>query len=229
MGSNKWNKKKAGEFLSPTLSRGFILKKYILKMAGDIKGKSLVEFGSGNGFWLKHFTQAGAKCTGVDHSEEQIKLAKKEFGDSVILLKQDVVKFNTRKKFDIVYIDHVLSETASKQMVSKILRSARLALKKSGFLILNEMHPSVAYFPFKNTRTENDSYFKSGSKIHFRVKKVDGKYIDITDYHWTIGDFTNLLKESGFLIEEITEPQAPKSVSGEYLKLRQILFNFCSC
>ena len=217
-----WHKKKSLSFKVPTLSRKFILKDYIFEMMGPLKGKNLLELGCGSGFWLKLFNDEGAICTGVDIAPEQIYLAQKELSSDIQLFVADAGSFKSSKKFDIVYIDHVLSETSSVQSAVGILRSVKSLLSENGRLILNEMHPSIAHFPFEHTQVSKSYfYFQSGAKLRFEVKQSNGEFIKLTDYHWTLQDYSSMLQQAGFMIEQIIEPQAPKRMVDKYLKLRQ--------
>lgn len=221
MPQSSWDKAKTKKFVSPTLSRKHILEKYVFDALGDIKGKRLVEFGSGNGFWLRKFEKRGAVCTGVDASHEQIEAAKAVSDTTITYIESDVATFRSTAKFDIVYIDHVISETSTKKKAGKILTSAKEALKKNGKLVLSEMHPSVLNFPFKEiTADATYDYFKSGAEVTCKVKQADGTSITLTDYHWTMDDLSSLLAAAGFVIERIIEPRAPKAAKDTYVALR---------
>lgn len=216
-----WNKAKSTKFMSPTLSRKHILEKYVFDALGDVAGKRLVEFGSGNGFWLRKFASRGAKCTGVDIAKEQVTLAEADNERGITYVVGDAATFTTKAPFDIVYIDHVISETSSRKKVEKILMSARNALKKNGRLILSEMHPSVLHFPFDGISAATDyNYFKSGAAVTCTVKQADGTSVTLTDYHWTVEDFISLLASAGFVVERIIEPRASKASKDAYVALR---------
>ncbi|MEK7084646.1 MAG: class I SAM-dependent methyltransferase [Patescibacteria group bacterium] len=215
-----WSMQKSKKFLSPTISRKFILKKYVLQAMGPLRGKRVIEFGCGNGHWLRQFHAAGGQCTGIDISKDQIELAKKLSPKGIVYLTGDVAALGPRDKFDVVYVDHVLSETKSLEKAIHILRRAHAILKKEGRLVISEMHPSVAHFPSGAHVGKDFFYFKSGAPVAFKVKQISGHRILIRDYHWTMHDFSSALKKSGFLIEEILEPRAPKAVSDPYTKSR---------
>lgn len=215
-----WNKDSSKKFLSPTLSRKHILIKPVLKIVGSLTRKRLLEFGCGNGFWLRHFSKAGALCTGVDISKEQIELAKVSLPEATYFI-HDAATFVSKRKFNVIFVDHVLSETSSRKKILAILRNAHNLLTRDGVLVINEMHPSVAHFSFEHTTPDADYfYFKSGTGISFDVKQADGNFIDIHDYHWTLGDLSLFLKEADFLIDEIVEPQASKGSNDPYVALR---------
>lgn len=217
-----WNKKAVQSFIIPTLSRELILKRYVLKLLGSLKDKYVLELGCGSGYWTRIFHARGAICTGVDISNEQIKLAKSLSDKDITYIKHDAGDFVSSKKFDIVFIDHIISETRSPKKIIQIFKSAKSLLRKEGFIVLNEMHPSVANFPFKNMVVEKRYYyFKSGTPIIFRVKQQHNKHIKIKDYHWTLQDFSGFLHKTGFVIDEIIEPRFMKSkLSNSYLSLR---------
>jgi len=219
---NMWDNKHAKSFLTPTLSRKFILKECILKLAGSLRNKRMLELGCGNGYWMRIFRDRGAICTGVDKSKEQIKLAEFFNSKGITYVVSDAEKFQTKERFDIVFIDHVISETPSYKKVVRILRQARALLKRKGSVILNEMHPSVAHFPFGNLKTGRDYfYFKRGAPFTIRVKQTNNKRIRIRDYHWVLQDFSDFLKKAGFVIDEIVEPRAKKiKLADNYLKIR---------
>jgi 2-polyprenyl-3-methyl-5-hydroxy-6-metoxy-1,4-benzoquinol methylase len=197
-------------FLAPTIGRELVLKRVILKAVGQLKGKFILDVGCGSGYWTRFFQSRGAECVGIDRSPEQIKLAKSLDVRDIQYIVSDVAAFNSKKKFDIVFIDHVLSETSSRKKAVHILKGSRKALKKKGFIILNEMHPAVAHFPFRKLKTvDNYFYFQSGAPFIFKVKQINGKHTTMRDYHWTLEDFSSFLEEAKFFIESIIEPRPP--------------------
>jgi 2-polyprenyl-3-methyl-5-hydroxy-6-metoxy-1,4-benzoquinol methylase len=219
MADKAWDAVKARDFLSPTLSRKSILRKHVFEAVGPLPGKRVIEFGSGNGFWLREFQKKGAHCTGIDSSQDQIDLAS-SYNVDIKYIRHDASTYKAKGKFDVVYIDHVLSETASIGKVVKILKSARALLKKQGRLVINEMHPSVAHFPFDHQTEAGYFYFKSGASVSFRVKQVNGNSFPVRDFHWTLQDFSTSLNSAGFLIEKIIEPRASRASRDEYVKQR---------
>lgn len=217
-----WNKKLAKAFLVPTLGREFVLKKAILAMLGPLNGKHIIEFGCGSGYWTRIFHDCGAVCIGIDTSREQIMLAKMQNGRGIKYKVADAATFYSRAKFDIVFIDHVISENSSKKKIERILLNLKSLLKNKGFVIINEMHPSVAHFPFDNMKIPaNYFYFKSKTPFTFLVRQLRGHSLVIHDFHWTIGDLSLFLYKTGFLIEKIVEPRLIKNkIKDNHLRLR---------
>ncbi len=217
-----WRSNLVKAFLTPSLSRKFVLKRPLLKLLSPLKGKHLIEFGCGSGYWTRIFRDHRARCVGVDISRRQIELAREHNSRGIIYIEHDAATFRSRKKFDIVFIDHLLADTRYPRKIVRILRHARALLRRGGVLVLSEIHPSVADFPFMHMMVpRNYFYFKSGAVIRFKLKLGNGRYISVRDYHWTLGDLSTFLHKAGFCIERIIEPRAPKNkMRDNYLRER---------
>ena len=93
-------------------------------------------------------------------------------------------------------------------------------LKKSGVIIIGEIHPFAPSAKPDNIRTPNEyNYFSSGSIIQIVSKRIDGEEILYQDYHWTLSDLTNSLTQAGFYISEITEPKPSNKLTKKYRHL----------
>ena len=203
-----WNKRLSKSFLTPTVGREVVLKGAIRKIIGRLQGKNILDLGCGSGYWTRFFRSRGAHCIGVDVSPEQIKLAKSFNTRGIDYVVSDIAAFNPLKRFDVVFIDHVISETSSPKKAVQILERVRELLKKNGFMLLNEVHPSIANFPFRKLKApKNYHYFQSAAPLTFRVKQMNGRSVTLHDYHWTLQDFSSFLQKAGFFIEKIIEPR----------------------
>ena len=211
--------KKDLAFSVPTASRTHILRPVIKTIVGDLTNKRLLDVGCGNGYWTRFFSKAGASCTGIDIKTSQIESAKKEHDGNRYLV-ADAQTFRSKESFDVIYLDHVLSEQKSKAAMLKILKNLRKILVDDGIFILSEMHPAVAHFPIAVTTERNYFYFKSPSKFVFDVKRSDDTYAQVTDYHWTLTDYAELFVKSGFVIENMVEPRLSKRTKDAYLRVR---------
>lgn len=101
------------------------------------KEKKLLEVGCGAGIDLVHFSQAGARVTGIDLAKTSVELAHKNFsqrglkGDFQVMNGEDL-QFGDNS-FDVVYAHGVLQYTANpQQMMAEIYR----VLKPGGEAIL---------------------------------------------------------------------------------------------
>lgn len=73
-----WTKKQSEKFETPNYSKEYFRRPIILKNLDNIKGKKIIEFGCGSGYWTRLLSGKGAKCVGVDNSKEQIERAIEE-------------------------------------------------------------------------------------------------------------------------------------------------------
>jgi 2-polyprenyl-3-methyl-5-hydroxy-6-metoxy-1,4-benzoquinol methylase len=59
-----------------------VIERYFKIVSLLCKGKNLLEYGCGTGSYSKQWLKMGARVTGIDISEEGIKMAKKDMADS---------------------------------------------------------------------------------------------------------------------------------------------------
>jgi len=212
--------KKDAAFSVPTSSREYILKPAVTNIIGNLKNKTVLDVGCGNGYWTRFFRDHGARSTGIDILKDQILLAK-QHDDGIAYKVSDASRFYAKGNFDIIFVDHVLSENKSVSTIVKILKNLTRSLKQGGVLVLSEMHPAVAHFPVTITTEKNYYYFKSPSKFIFDVKRADGSYAKVQDYHWTLTDYADFFTKSGLIIENIIEPHLDTVTDDPYLLVRE--------
>ena len=177
---------------------------------GSVRGKSLLHLMCHIGMDSLSFARKGAEITGVDLSEESIKIAKKLSKDikvPVDFLCSDVYKLPEvlDKKFDIVFASYgVLCWLSNLKKWAKIIN---LYLKPGGTFYLAELHPftNILSCDFKLFY----KYFKKGPYIDDST----GTYTNWNEnvkgvtYEWsyTISDVINALIEVGLKIEFVHE------------------------
>lgn len=109
----------------------------VLKIAGDVRGKTVLDLGCGDGFFTEEFGSAGAdKVIGVDNSQKQIDLARSRaplpnveyiFGD---------IFTGTLPPSDIINSPFVLNYAETVEYVDLFLQRLFQALNPGGKLIL---------------------------------------------------------------------------------------------
>lgn len=176
----------------------------------DVKGKTLLHlqchFGMGTISWVRE----GAIATGVDLSDESIKLAKKlseEVGVPVDFICSDLYNLPEvlNKKFDIVFTSYgVLAWLPDIKKWAKVVSHF---LKEGGTFYIAEIHPLTNIFSkdFKIT----DSYFKKDPYIEGSGPDYADEHINIESktFEWThpLGNIVSALTGEGLKIEFLHE------------------------
>jgi ubiquinone/menaquinone biosynthesis C-methylase UbiE len=185
-----------------------------MEEVGDVKGKSMLHlqchFGMDTLSWARH----GAQVTGVDYSDEAIKLARslsKELSIPAEFICCDIYDLpqHLDRQFDIVYTSYgVLSWLSDIPAWAKI--AARF-LKPGGVFYIAEFHPfSMQMDDNVNEPRLRYSYFNQEIEIF----DVMGSYADRNavcaiedEYNWpyTLGGVVTALLQAGLKLEFLHE------------------------
>ncbi len=225
MKKNLWTKKKVQDAIVPNFGKKYIVAPSLLRLLGNVKNKKILEFGSGNGYWLALFAKKGAQCTGIEISNAQLEEARKRDKQKKIqYIQGDITKLENNyppyASYDIVFLEHVVLEIPSRKKLEKIFRAAFTLLKNGGTLIISDLHPFAPSARPKNiTTTKGYAYFSSGNSMQIVSKKIDGKKIMYQDFHWTLEDLIQSITKSGMRITDILEPKPSPQQAKKYPQL----------
>lgn len=159
---------------------------------GDLSGKSVLDLGCGDGMSTRRLKSWGAaKVTGVDISEEMIKLArlteeKQPCGVEYIL--SDAATMGRIGEFDVVTASYLLHYATSRAQLQGIVQSAYDNLKPGQSFITSNLNPQIPFIPPLNL-PEHKTYIALVSGIleegaTFRCTlNSDGQPL-IFDTHW---------------------------------------------
>lgn len=109
------------------------------RMIGDLKGKSVLDLGCGDGFYTRKFKQKGAtKVVGVDISPKMIALAKwqetkEPLGIEYII--GDVCNLGILDSFDIVVASYLLNHARNREELLSICQTIFANLKSGGCFV----------------------------------------------------------------------------------------------
>ncbi|HEX8932420.1 MAG TPA: class I SAM-dependent methyltransferase, partial [Patescibacteria group bacterium] len=141
---HEWTEKQAKSAHTPNFGKKYIGEPELLRMFGNVKNKKVLELGSGNGYWLDLLSRHGAIGTGVELEKKQLELADKS-NHRTTYIQGDITKLEKlnlqKNSFDFVLLEHVLLEISSLKKINKIMTDAFGLLKKSGVIIISEIHP----------------------------------------------------------------------------------------
>lgn len=192
-----------------------VINPIVFKLLGDLKGKTVLDAGCGNGYLLKRMAKTAKKIFGVDLTEKFIELAKnRDNPKNVEFSVGDIEKPRfSENTFDVVLCNMVIMDIEKPQVVIKEI--GRI-LKKKGLLVISLIHPCFENPP----RTYSIFEEKDGKKI--RIGRVVQRYFDtglvidenqIVDkgelyqhYHYMISDYLNAFSRAKLYLEEASEP-----------------------
>ncbi|TNJ44610.1 class I SAM-dependent methyltransferase [Tamlana fucoidanivorans] len=245
-----WNKKVAVHAKSTLYDlEGFkkgnsSLKRYELEALGNVSGKSLLHLQCHFGQDTLSWSRMGAQCTGVDLSDEGIKLARK-LNDELHLDAQfeccnvlDASKI-INKTFDIVFTSYgVIGWLPDLKPWGKMIAER---LNQGGTFFIAEFHPIVWMFDY----LEDMPYMRFGyMQKDVIYEEYEGTYADKSsnivskEYGWNhgLGEVVSALTEAGLHIDYLREfdespynvlPNLVETTSGMYAtkdKLYPLIF-----
>ena len=190
---------------------GSVLTPIELSEIGDVKNKSLLHLQCHFGMDTLSFSRMGAKCTGIDLSDEAIKLAQ-NINDELNLDAKficcnvyDTIKF-VKEQFDIVFTSYgVIGWLPDLKPWAEIIAQK---LEPGGTFYMAEFHPVVWMFDEEFTHIK---YYYDNKEVI--ITENEGTYTDRNadikgkEYSWnhSISEVLNALIQAGLKIEFFNE------------------------
>ena len=189
------------------------LNAYELEALPKVKGKSLLHLQCHFGQDTLSWSRLGAKCLGVDLSDEGVKLATELNNELQLDAKficcnvLDTSKFIT-DTFDIVFTSYgVIGWLPDLKPWGKMIAER---LKKGGIFFMAEFHPIVWMFDYKNGKAEITYGYMQNEVIY---EEYEGTYanqesnIISKEYGWNhgLGEVVSALTEAGLHIDYLKE------------------------
>lgn len=215
------------------------LMSYELEALGDVQGKSLLHLQCHFGQDTLSWSRAGAKCVGVDLSDEGIALAKrlnKELQLDAEFVRCNVLETSKHVKdtFDIVFTSYGVIGWLPDlkpwgQMISE-------RLKSGGTFYMVEFHPIVWMFDYLDGKSVMRYGYMQDEAIY---EEYEGTYANQSskmmskEYGWNHGlsEVVNALIEAGLTIDYLNEydespynvlPDLIESKSGKFVTKDQL-------
>lgn len=210
-----------------------IEKPIMLELIGDVKGKKVLDLGCGDAKFGVELLQKGCfSYDGVEGSENMAKEATKTLTGTV-----GIVHLSSMETYNYQtgYYDLIVSRLALHYLtdLKDIIRKVHKTLANDGRFVFSVQHP-VLTSSIKSAAASAskadwivDDYFNSGERVEPWIDKK------VVKYHRTIEEYYQLLKQAGFMIEDIREgtPRIEEfSSESEYKRRMRIpLFLLFSC
>jgi ubiquinone/menaquinone biosynthesis C-methylase UbiE len=194
----------------------------MLKLAGDVHDRRILDAGCGSGPLAKALVDRGATVTGFDASEAMLDLARKRLGEEAELLVADLgqpLPFADDAFDDVVasLVFHYLEDWVEP------LKEIRRVLRPGGRLIMSVNHPIL--YPWTNPGTDYFKPTKYTDELTF-----NGQPGTLTYWHRPLHAMTDAFAKARFQIEVISEPpystDAPPEIIPPQFKDRESFLSF---
>jgi 2-polyprenyl-3-methyl-5-hydroxy-6-metoxy-1,4-benzoquinol methylase len=186
--------------------RKYVDKFTLLNVLGNVRGKSVLDLGCGNGHYTRTVkSQGAAQVVGVDISQAMIAEARSQEQQTPLGIEyrvQDVANLERIRSFDIALAVYLFPYAATRRQLSEMCHSAHRNLKPGGKLVAAIMNPAV-------TKAELPGYQKYGVTVTAPTELQDGAAItasleipggsvDVSAYYWSQAIYEQTLREAGF-------------------------------
>ncbi|MBI1908839.1 MAG: class I SAM-dependent methyltransferase [Deltaproteobacteria bacterium] len=197
--------------------RRLVMLPTILGLLPSIRGKKVLDIGTGNGFLIPHLLRKKPRIVvGIDKSSELLSIAKTRLPQNVRLIQGDITKkfVLDETPFDVAICNFVLNEIENLFVACKNIARQ---FHKNSTLIVGVLHPFYSL----------GQYLRAGNKTvkdferYFSEKKITEIYrnsresIRLENFSRPLSAYINALLEAGFIIEKTIEPQTPFRVVRE--------------
>jgi 2-polyprenyl-3-methyl-5-hydroxy-6-metoxy-1,4-benzoquinol methylase len=187
--------------------RQHVLNPALFSLLGDVKGKTILDAGSGEGYLARMLSKQGAKVTAVEPAEGLITHAlerEKKENLGITYIKADLSKWDAvPNSFDIVVSNMVFMDIPDYQSA---IRNCISALKSKGLFIFSISHPC---FDIKGHWEEDKPYVQVTD--YFSEYNIQN-YIGYS-FHHMLSAYVNFLIEQGCSIAKMLEPRLPLEIA----------------
>lgn len=176
-------------------------------MAGDLRGRRVLDAGCGTGYLSAQLRARGAQVIGVDFSEQMIQIARSQHPELDFRV-DSVSELNTvgSAQFDIVISNYVLMDIPD---LDGALRSFARVLRSDGAAIVVFSHPC---FPQGRAVVQGDGQvaYRWDFPYFEHRKRVDPPWGRFTSefiwFHRPLSDYWKAFRRAGFSVAEFEEP-----------------------
>ena len=188
----------------------------MLTFLGDVQGRAVLDAGSGNGYLSRKLARAGAAVTGVELSDQLLRIAegreaKEKLG----------ITYRCGPVSDMCFLPNAYFDKAVANYVLMDVRDYRTALKEvfrvlrpGGCFVAVSSHPCFAsgpagwVTPAPDSPRPEDRYAWQVDRYFHRGPFFGqwGGLKPVLSFHRTLGDYWRAFAEAGFVVDDFEEP-----------------------
>ena len=222
--TDSWDFSGSAEWYDVILGRDEYEKnaKFVSQQLHKFNVKTVLELACGSGLYLFPLNKNGFDVEGLDISKEMLDVARKR-SKAIKLYKQDMTKFNTKKKYDaILILNSGLALLPNQSLIDKTIKQSQKNLNANGILLI-DLPNHKKEIKESNLDQEYEKYKIPNGKIDvvFRHRKNGNKWIEEWDGFVKQGNKLSQFKE--YYEEFIYSPQAiEKSLKNHGFKILKV-------
>ncbi|WP_415857534.1 class I SAM-dependent methyltransferase [Salinispora arenicola] len=189
----------------------------LLRLAGPIAGRDVLDLGCGNGYLCRRLAGKGARVTGVDPSPKMIAAARQreirdQLGVRYVQAGAEDLGALSGAAYDLVIANHVLTAVVD---LPAVLAEARRVLRPGGTLVAALSHPAFSCGPRRwvglvpdSPRLEEfagfavDHYFRTG---RYLIDTWRG-FSPVPYVHRPLRTYWRAFTSAGFSVTDFDEP-----------------------
>ena len=198
------------------------------RLAGDVRGKRLLDLGCGAGRELLEWALAGADVTGVDNSPVQLAAAQRaadELGVHCRLILADILELPEellQGQFDLVFSSHV---TAWIGDLDRWFDAVRRALAPGGLFLLRGGHALAGFFAeLRVGKPGRASYFDEGPFVRHPERSPDwnplGEEHTFVEWSRGLGTIVTAVAHAGLRVTDLVEASESGAPYPDFFVLR---------
>ncbi|MFI2365181.1 class I SAM-dependent methyltransferase [Promicromonospora sp. NPDC019610] len=184
----------------------------MVRLAGDVRGRKILDAGCGSGPLSAELRDRGADMTGFDGSPSMVELARRRLGDDVPLTVADLAQ-------PLPYADDTFDDVVSSLVLHYLedwrppLTELHRVLKPGGRLILSVNHPLVR--PFNYPKEDYFAVQQYSEEYDFA-----GQPGTLTYWHRPLHAMVDAFTAAGFGVASVAEPPPSPDTPTELLPPR---------
>ena len=183
-----------------------------LNVLGDLSGKDILELGCGAAQWSISLAKRGARPVGLDNSARQLDHARRLLAGAGVTF--PLVHASAERvplpgeSFDVVFCDHGALSWCDPYVA--VPESARL-LRRGGLLAFSVTSP-IAFLCWS---PDTDLIEPRLHRPYFGPREHENSDGSV-EFHLTYGQWINLFREQGLVVEDLIEPRPPEDATSTY-------------